>query len=204
MATQQEWNTEVELRLDAIENRIELRFETAQKEFGEMLVTLGERIDHLGSRIAALDDRITESERAMTQWIETYMQTTRALLETEEQARRGQVLEVGRGVEGLTERVRLIEDGPIESIMSVLGDLQTAVGRLQKEAVGVDDVLAHTEHSEDRRRLNAKQNAKGDWQLDATVELFGSDNHVVAQELARLVDEGRREMRAEVEEPAAV
>ena len=203
MSTQQEWNTEVELRLDAIENRIELRFETAQKEFGEMLVTLGERIDHLGSRIAALDDRITESERAMTQWIETYMQTTRALLETEEQARRGQVLEVGRGVEGLTERVRLIEDGPMESIMSVLGDLQTAVGRLQKEAVGVGDVLAHTEHSEDRRRLNAKQNAKGDWQLDATVELFGSDYHIVAQELARLVDEGRREMRAEVEEPAA-
>ena len=104
-------------------------------------------IETIAERISEINARITESERAMTKWIETYMTTA-------------------------------------------LGELQAAVG--------------HLEHSQDRRRLNAKQNAKGDWQLDATVELFGSDNHIVAQELARLVDEGRREMRAEVEEPAAV
>ena len=143
----------------------------------------------IADRMSEINDRITESEREMTKW-KTYMEARihAALDLLEEEPRSAAAVEKLRAE--TVNHIKLIEDGPITSMTTALGELQAAV--------------AHTEHSEDRRRLNAKQNAKGDWQLDATVELFGSDNHIVAQELARLVDEGRREMRAEVEEPAAV
>ena len=67
--------------------------------------------------------------------------------------------------------------------------------------VGVGDVLANTEHSEDRRHVKALPTAKG-YRIEASVELYGSDNHVVAQELAKLVEECRRELKEPLEEVA--
>ena len=100
--------------------------------------------------------------------------------------------------EAINHRVQIIEDGPLTTIMDVLGDLQATLGRVQKELVNVDDTLQHTEHSEDRRHVKALPTAKG-YRIEASVELYGSNNHIVAQELAKLVEECRRELKEPLE-----
>ena len=198
-------------RIDAIENmlvilgekidRVDTELDTQTQTQAKMLedsrlfsrldqveedVIRGHMDNDILSKIDAMNARITESERAMTSWVETQLKVARDLIQTEESIRRAAISEVRTGVE---EAHRYIE-----TVGERIQEIQMGLGEIQKEMVGAADVLGHTEHSEDRRRINAKQNAKQEWSLDATVELYGSDAHSVAQELAKLIVEGKREM----------
>lgn len=139
------------------------------------------------TRIEAINARITESERAMTTWVETQMATTRALIEIEEGTRRDLAGIVGH------------HEATLETVRERILELHTGVGRLEKEAVGISEILATTEHSEDRRHAKAIPTAKG-YRIEASVELYGSDNHIVGQELASLIEECRQELKQPLEE----
>jgi len=164
----------------------EIRLVEMSGEFENQIRAQDQRIENV---VANIHHRITESERSMTTWVGTQLKVARDLIQLEEDNRRELGGEFRQEITAVNERVRLIEDGPITTIMDVLGDLQSTVGRIQKDLVSVDDTLQHTEHSEDRRRANAKQNAAGEWRIDATVELYGAEAHIVAQELAKVVEE---------------
>lgn len=192
----------------------------ALSSIGVTMVSLGEKTDSIIERIIAHEHeiagrfldayskieagtaRLTESERAMTTWVETQFKVLRPLLENEEKAWQELTQEFRESHTGIHHRIQIIEDGPLTIMMDVLGELQATLGRVQKDLVNVDDTLQHTEHSEDRRHVKALPTAKG-YRIEASVELYGSDNHIVAQELSKLVEECRRELKEPLEEAQA-
>ena len=81
----------------------------------------------IADRMSEINDRITESEREMTKFL-TYMEArvndALDLLEEEQRA----AAAVAKLRAEMVNHIKLIEDGPITSMTTALGELQAAVG----------------------------------------------------------------------------
>lgn len=176
---------------------------TRLEQVEEDLSVRGSMDNNILVKMDAINARLTESERVMTTWVETEgrrQDLRRVVKEIETRLLLAEQSGQSNAATYLTHtEIHIQEERQLQEVGETIVELRGLTQSLQKDLVVVDDVLAHTEHSEDRRHVKAIPTAKG-YRIEASVELYGSDNHIVGQELAKLVEECRRELREPLEE----